>query len=466
MVISSGTCDRVYENKADSAHHFKQYFKAQSAEHNLSRMLYHLRKMNTRILFAILLLIILMLHNVSILRYYESISSEFYFVSTGEGKDGLLETLARNDTEEFNLTNLVEGEWPDESLAKLSQLLEHYEELHKEIVSNGTGKYIRWTCSWWCFGWGDRIRGIMTVLTLAIIHKRAFVIELDQVEVPLTALYREPSIHWSYSPEFNAESNIECLTPGTTCSCIHDKIMNASNVDMLSIHTNQDCAGYFAPLLPGWHTVKARGDQRVIDYGIEEVLNWKGILMQRVFPISTELEKYINETVPNGFDIALHIRSGFINGRDYIRFSDSPQALAETYARCISKVVKELAPEHQMNPKIFIATDNATFQDHVLKAIAHLNATAIDSSKIGGLGHVQQDISGGPNMIWRMMVDYEILRRAHYLLVAPSGFSTFAFKSRFYSNAKAYAPLSVNHVKECERVFTKNDTRGYWLDPY
>ena len=343
-----------------------------------------------------------------------------------------------------------ENRWPKQSLAKLDQLLTEYAVLHADILSGkvADGKFIRWICGW-CYGWGDRIRGIITVLTLAIIHKRAFVIELNQVGVHLNELYNDSFIRWTHKPVFKNDTLVSYSYP-KSCNFLREGVANASSSDMITVFSNLDCSGKFASLLPGWKDT---------DGGIEDVLNWRGVLMDKVFPLTMKLRLLIIKTIPNGVDVGIHIRSGIINNRvgtnlDATRFHGTPDALAEIYTECLTKVHPGAAPN------VFIAADNATFQAEVTKRISSL-AKVVDSQWIGSLGHIQNQISGGKKMVWRMMVDFQILRRAKLLLVAPSGFSLVAFKFRVYADSRAYAPIASKDVQKCEEIFMNYTSKPY-----
>jgi len=329
------------------------------------------------------------------------------------------------------------------ALDRFMRLLVEYEKIHADIISRGdVGQIVRWTCSKWCDGWASRLSGIMSVLTASIIHKKAFIVRLEQADVDLTDLYLDNAIRWSYPgppplPNLHplSEVYVECENFDKTCACLGDGILNAKPGHLVAIHSTRDCMDYYVPQF------------NITGLDIE-VPTWKGILMDRFFQLSGKMQYYLSQSIPKTeYDVSVHIRSGFINNFDRVQFDGTPRQLSRAYIWCIKKVFPKPASRAV---RIFVASDNATFYHQLSTDVSEFGwGITSDMKWIGDLGHVQLDIRNGPNMVWRMVVDFEVLRRAKLFILAPnSKFSNFAFQTRVYANAKAYTPLG-----GCKQMF-------------
>ena len=352
------------------------------------------------------------------------------------------------DMREPSVLTLAQGF--DAALAAFAERQRHDRALN-------AGKWIRFTCpaADACGGWGDRVKGVMSAFALALLTNRSLSIELTR-NYDLAEVYNASSslVDWRplplSPPRPSPAASLSCF--GKRC---HDCFIPGAvdgfrgngalaQADEVVVTLNYDCAGLLARN-PHFSDASKR-------LGISHDAAWLSKAFEALFQPSHALwdamrKPYASSTTARfPPPAAMHVRffGGYTLDGTHVANGASPGDhatekasvtevgdLAKTYAACVRRVVdvERLGdPASQLSP-VFVAGDNdealARFRSRL--GLEAMGLTVLSGAGTGPLTHVDK-LRGGE---LRVHAEFELLRRARFLVAGDSGFSLFAHKVRF-----------------------------------
>ena len=333
------------------------------------------------------------------------------------------------------------------------EAMERYIQMHADSLRGVVQpRYLIWVCRGYCPGWGDRVRGMLTVMTLGVLTNRTVLFSMDGKDMPLTDIYQADPIDWNRNVDEGGMIQMDCLHASNPCACLQDNgIISALREEKgIVVNTNGWCWDHFAS-----HPDLASERERL---GIDGTRFWRSILFKKFLPPTLKLTESLSHYLPkSGPSRAVHIRTGVISSENGPRFPAEKDQHIENVLHCLNESLSAL-PEKAEVPT-FLAVDNENIIPFLLVKSEDYFGTRkvefITGEALGTIEHVTFHTGPFDQFAWRMHVEWEILRRVDGLVVANSGFSYMAHCLR-----ERYESFDTDPTRNCARMYSKEGVTG------
>ena len=249
-----------------------------------------------------------------------------------------------------------------------------------------------------CGGWGDRLKGILSLAMLARSQNLTF-------EVQHTNGFPIDRYFILNHTAYNADSalTVNCIDKG--CQCVLDPFYKFTRnwapvkTETIIFMTNADCTHYIVP----------RTETKAQLYAS----------LLHPTPLLQEAFSRLPTIVMSG----IHLRAG--GGHDPVRVPRAQwEETVKAYHDCWINTMRMLGAQ-MIGIDIVIASDSEEMKNMLVKRDEYyFKCSVIKTSDFGEIGHVERKRTKDSDL--RMLVEFELLRRSRVLLAAQSGFSAMA----------------------------------------
>ena len=337
---------------------------------------------------------------------------------------------------------------------------ENYKKLHRDILqSRRPRQFLVFSCTevgYKCAGYGNRIGGITSLLFLAILTQRAFLIEWDQTGVPLDNYFLPKGIEWNYSMEnlkdldtrrqfwgkkygFRKRRRNDVFLPWREKTEFLTWLQQANPQEYLDRPVEKVVANwFFAENL--WENPILWKNTRELGFRNERPdSSLIGCAFDFLFQKSRELETRLDAArlslglasqVPK---LGLHIRMGDVsfgrgslrdNNIDYKAFFSCAQAIGESLARQKPDTTRK-------HVKWFLATDDNKVKQYALENYP-LNAVTLKITP-QHIKNLKTKDSESKEGTLGVVMDHFLLSECDFLILSPSTFGKTAAGLSFHS---------------------------------
>ena len=332
------------------------------------------------------------------------------------------------------------------------QLLLNLSMFKSNDLSNQTMIY---SCQSFCGGWGDRLRGILSVYILALLTNRRFMIDMNY-PCAISKVLEPNFVNWTFVKYPNAKNrtrlNINTMRSwqtairAKTAETISSKdIVEAwSAYDDVYITTNSD---YMTPALRN-KNMHSRTRNLLGRIATSQAS------MQTLFPFLYELLFKPSRSVRNRVDtilsassnrrlICLHIRIGKNPANP---FDHAFTARTNTTHTMLNFLDRYLV--NKSSSLIFVTSDSAQAVSDVLHHYPNSSMTVV--GPILHIDRFDRRSSTICNGFEKVMADFYVLGECQTSLLSKSGFSHWANKRRKNGNEELY--IYNEHVKQMRKI--------------
>ena len=234
---------------------------------------------------------------------------------------------------------------------RFEEAMVHYAQLHADSLCGLVPpRYLIWICRGHCPGWGDRVRGMMTVMTLGILTNRTVLFSIENNDMPLTDIYKADPIDWDRKVDEGGMIRVNGLSARKPCTFLERKVMRALLDERgIVVNTNGWCWDHFAS-----HPNFASERERL---GIEGTQFWRSILFKTFLSPTLKLTESLSRYLPkSGPSRAVHIRTGIISSENEPRFPTDKDQHFGNILHCLNQSLSSLPEEAEV--PTFLAVDN------------------------------------------------------------------------------------------------------------
>lgn len=318
------------------------------------------------------------------------------------------------------------------TLSRLDLGLEEYICFHKEVIAGiHPPRFILYRCgldqnSGGCAGLADRMKGIVNVFAMAILLRRAILID-SHLSYDFSDVYDVDDIDWRVGTRTTqSRMLINCFLRDDS-ECLERGFQGTEDVEILEVATNMEVSGMFVRSPAFASTFESLGFFEG---------NWRGKALSLLFIPNKNLVVY---PLP---EMAIHVRMGgsyLKNGMEKINEGqkfDRVQSIRslekniENYVGCVRKIVNR----YQLSRKtrIYLASDSEEVIAILRTRLRNeLGLRIITGEQLGGLGHISyHNLTNNQHL--RVHAEFEIFRSVQFLIAGESGLSLFAHKTRNY----------------------------------
>jgi hypothetical protein len=324
--------------------------------------------------------------------------------------------------------------------------LKRYGELHNDMLDGKRpGKYLTFCSA--PSGWSDRVRGFISVATVAFMTDRAFLFK-EMPDINMTAVYAQDNIRWFAEPDVPVVHSF-----GVGYMRLEEELLREDTIERM-----REQLGNIQLTMSDWawediarHPLLATDRARL---RLDDVPEWASLLFDFIFPpspiVKDALRDYV-DLVPSP-RMAIHIRTGAAEGSNQF-FSGSLETYVEREINCFKSVVKS---EGFTKVTVFLATDIQPAFD-IAKALIeamqgeNLSVRVMDGSAMGSVGHLFLEQHHTLSTQLRANTEWEILRRSEWVFPSRSGFSLLPFGLRHSPSTRAFT-TNLNPAGACEEI--------------
>jgi hypothetical protein len=301
-----------------------------------------------------------------------------------------------------------------------------------------------YSCQSFCGGWGDRLRGILSVYILALLSERHFMIDMTY-PCDLFQVVRLNAINWTHVHPSSSQRNRTRLTINTMASWqtayrqqisktieSTDFVQTWSSYDDVYLSTNSD---YMTLALVNPHM--SNRSRMLLDR-----LPASHATMQRLFPLLFELLFRPSGLVEQKVDmilgsvyrqhlICLHVRIG--------KNPTNPYDHAFVNRANVTRTMIDFTDNYRRNRSssiVFITSDSGEAVSHVLQHYRRSSMTIV-----GPILHIDR-FDRQSSMLCdgfvKVLADFYVLGECQTSLLSNSGFSSWANRRRQQPNENLY----------------------------
>ena len=323
--------------------------------------------------------------------------------------------------------------------------LKRYEKLHSDMLDGKRpAKYLTYVSN--TSGWSDRVRGFLSVATVAFMTDRAFLFKDTMLDIDLAAVYAQDPIRWFAKPDAPL---VHSFSVGYMR--LEEELLREDTIERM-----RNELGNIELTMSDWaweeiahHPLLAEDRARL---KLDDVPEWASLLFDLLFPPSPTMKNALRDyvdLVPSP-RMAIHIRTGVAEGSNQF-FGGSLEAYVGNHIDCFKSVVKS---EGLTKVTVFLATDYEPAFDIARGLLGSMQGEnfsihVMNGSAMGNIGHLV--LAHPENVHLRAHAEWEILRRAEWLFPSRSGYSLVPFGLRHVPSARAFT-TNLNSAGACEEI--------------
>ena len=317
------------------------------------------------------------------------------------------------------------------------EMFEHWE-LQQKRSKHGGANCVVWRCLENCGGLGDRLRGILTSFTLALVTDRAFFID-NPSPAPLADYFHiaNPAVSWAFD---------QTLLHGA--SVLEENFMNHLTPP-LGLYSSANLSRYLPydiilqnnnfwrpfevlhnPTLNHVETLRSFPDHVLAGC----ILNY--LLVPRA-DVQSEIQRVKNEIASQKQQVlAVQIRTGDGQAKD----NGFLRRLLSHYARCVN----DIQLGSNVTYRVFLTTDSEDVVHHMQSIYHDVLTFAGQIFHVDGIFGAPDSPSGA---FKKVVLDHIMISQAHQLIISRSGFAELAAVRGFRAY---YTPLDCDFERPVE----------------
>ena len=284
------------------------------------------------------------------------------------------------------------------------------------IRNDPTAKAIVWKCEFPCGGLGDRIRGILTSFTLALVTDRAFFID-HPTPVLLHQFFHaaHPELHWVFFDELTRDRSVllERFDSGTPSIGDYGSA-NLSFYDQYDVVVQHNTYPKPFGILqnPALSSDLVDGLQSLDEHILA------GCMMSYLLVPNLELQYRVNNVTKELVDkhkslLAVQVRTG----DNQVKDRSVLESLFGIFETCISQI--QHASEHAY--RLFVTSDSDEVMELFLAAFPDALTNPGSIMHIDGVWGNADQVSFG-----KLVLDHLMISQGEELVISRSGFSEYA----------------------------------------
>jgi len=304
-------------------------------------------------------------------------------------------------------------------------------------------KTMIYSCQSFCGGWGDRLRGILSVYILSLLTNRHFMIDMNY-PCEISKVLEPNFVNWTYI-KHNKSKKRTYLSINTMRSyekAIRSEIENTiksknfvdtwSSYDDIFISTNSD---YMTPALRNNYMLnKTRDLLGRMPVSQATMQNLFSLLFELLFKPSISVRNRVDTILSASYHqhlICLHIRIG--------KNPTNPFDHAFTARNNITQVMLDFTDHYLVNKSssiVFVTSDSGQAVSDVLHHYPNLSMTIV-----GPILHIDRFDRRSPTVcdgFIKVISDFYLLGECQVSLLSNSGFSSWANRRREKPNEELY----------------------------
>lgn len=306
-----------------------------------------------------------------------------------------------------------------------------------------SNKTMIYSCRSFCGGWGDRLRGILSVYVLALLTDRRFLIDMTY-PCDLLQVVQPNAVNWTWT-EPSRQANRSQLIINTMASWraayqveiatmikSKDIVKDWSNYDDIFLSTNRD---YMTPALRNPHLYnRTRRLFAALPMSQASLTGLFALLFELLFQPSLAVRQRVDTILAasNRHElICLHVRVG---KNPTNPFDHAFTERANTTSAMIQFV--DLNLTNATSPLIFITSDNGQAVSDVLHRYPNSSMTIV-----GPILHIDRFDRRSTVVrdgFVKVLADFYLLGECQISLLSASGFSSWANRRREQPSANLY----------------------------